>query len=192
MNPPHPKRDLYAFVWAVFVFFTTYSMRGVNGFELFFISDLLNCGEDTILKFSLRWALWFSVPVVLFQSIRSRVGAGYAIFSLIAWSITVISGFQPAVLEMSFDQVLQKRLKYLHFGASGVVMGTAGFLTLRLGLKNLASFWILTSILYCIIFLVNHFNETITIPRGYFSIIEYFYYFIFIANFTFRKKTKFT
>jgi hypothetical protein len=102
-------------------------MRGANGFELFLISDIFNCGEDTILKFSIRWALWLSVPIVLFQSIRCRVGVGYAIFSLVAWWITVISGIQPAVFEVSFDQVLQKRLKYLHYGASGVVMATAGF-----------------------------------------------------------------
>ena len=192
MSLPYPRRDLYAFVWANFVFSTTYLMRGANGFELFLISDIFNCGEDTILIFSIRWALWLSVPIVLFQSIRSRVGVGYAIFSLVAWWITVISGIQPAVFEVSFDQVLQKRLKYLHYGASGVVMATAGFSTLRLGLKTLARFWILTSILYCIIFLLNHFNEKINISRGYFSIIEYSYYFIFITNFTFYRKAKFT
>ena len=190
MNLPYPRRDLYAFVWATFVFFVTYLMRGANGFKLFLISDIFNCGEDTILIFSIRWALWLSVPIVLFQSIRSRVGVGYAIFSLVAWWITVISGIQPAVFEVSFDQVLQKRLKYFHYGASGVVMATAGFSTLRLGLKTLGRFWILSSILYCIIFLINHFNEKINISRGYFSIIEYSYYFIFITNFTFSQKEK--
>jgi hypothetical protein len=163
-------------------------MRGANGFELFLISDIFNCGEDTILKFSIRWALWLSVPIVLFQSIRCRVGVGYAIFSLVAWWITVISGIQPAVFEVSFDQVLQKRLKYLHYGASGVVMATAGFSTLRLGLKTLARFWILSSILYCLIFLLSHFNEKVNISKGYFSIIEYSYYFIFITIFTFQQK----
>ena len=69
-------------------------------------------------------------------------------------------------------------------------MATAGFLTLRLGLKTLGRFWILSSILYCIIFLINHFNEKINISRGYFSIIEYSYYFIFITNFTFFQKEK--
>ena len=67
-------------------------------------------------------------------------------------------------------------------------MASAAFLTLRLGLKTLARFWILLSILYCVIFLINHFNEDLNISKGYFSIIEYFYYFIFIGNFTFYQK----
>ncbi|MFL2657356.1 MAG: hypothetical protein ACJ0HK_01130 [Akkermansiaceae bacterium] len=95
MKFSYPRRDLYAFVWAIFVFFATYLMRAANGLELFLISDIFNCGEDTILKFSIRWALWLSVPIVLFQSIRSRVGVGCATFSLIAWWITVTSGIQP-------------------------------------------------------------------------------------------------
>lgn len=186
----YPRRDLYAFVWAIFVFFTTYLMRGTNGLGFFLISDIFNCGEDTILKFSIRWALWLSVPIVLFQSIRCRVGFGCATFSLMAWWITVTSGIQPAVFEISFDQVLQTRLKYLHYGASGVVMASAAFLILRLGLKTLARFWILISVLYCVIFLLSHFNEKVNISKGYFSIIEYSYYFIFISNFTFRQKEK--
>ena len=190
MKFSYPRRDLYAFVWAIFVFFATYLMRAANGLELFLISDIFNCGEDTILKFSIRWALWLSVPIVLFQSIRSRVGVGCATFSLIAWWITVTSGIQPDVFEVSFDQVLRNRLKYLHYGASGVVMALAAFLTLRLGLKTLARFWILSSILYCLIFLLSHFNEKVNISKGYFSIIEYSYYFIFITNFTFHQKEK--
>ena len=188
MNLFYPRRDLYAFVWAIFVFFATYLMRGASGLELFLISDIFNYGEDTVLTFSIRWALWLSVPIVLFQSIRHRVGVGCATFSLVAWWIAVTSGIQPAVFETSFDQALQTRLKYLHYGASGVVMASAAFLTLRLGLKTLARFWILLSILYCVIFLINHFNEDLNISKGYFSIIEYFYYFIFIGNFTFYQK----
>jgi len=69
-------------------------------------------------------------------------------------------------------------------------MASAAFLTLRLGLKTLARFWILISILYCVIFLLSHFNEKINISKGYFSIIEYSYYFIFITNFTFHQKEK--
>ena len=190
MSFSYPRRDLHAFAWSVFVFFATYLMRGANGLELFLISDIFNCGEDTILTFSIRWALWLSVPIVLFQSIRSRVGVRCATFSLIAWWITVTSGIQPDVFEVSFDQVLRNRLKYLHYGASGVVMASAAFLTLRLGLKTLARFWILISILYCVIFLLSHFNEKINISKGYFSIIEYSYYFIFITNFTFHQKEK--
>ena len=67
-------------------------------------------------------------------------------------------------------------------------MASAAFLTLRLGLKTLARFWILSSILYCLIFLLSHFNEKVNISKGYFSIIEYSYYFIFITIFTFQQK----
>ena len=70
-------------------------------------------------------------------------------------------------------------------------MASAAFLILRLGLKTLARFWILISVLYCMIFLLSHFNEKVNILKGYFSIIEYSYYFIFISNFTFRQKEKF-
>ena len=190
MNFFYSRRDLYAFVWAIFVFFATYLMRGASGLELFLISDIFNCGEDTILTFSIRWALWLSVPIVLFQSIRCRVGVSCAIFSLITWWIAVTSGIQPTVFERSFDQVLQNRLKYLHYAASGALMASAAFLTFRLGLKTLARFWILISLFYCAIFLINHFNAKVNISKRYFSIIEYSYYFIFVTNFTFHKKEK--
>ncbi len=188
MKPSYLRQKHYAFLWAVFVFIATFLMRSKNGVEPFFISGIFNWGEDTILTFTIRWALWLSVPVALFQSIRDRVGLALAILSLIIWWITVISGLQLAVFNNSFDQNLQKFLKLSHYALSGCLMAFCAFLFLRLGMKKLGLSWLLISVLYCFLFLLNRYSAMVDLPNGAFAIVEYTYYFMFITVFTFCKK----
>lgn len=163
-------------------------MRSKNGVEPFFISGIFNWGEDTILAFAIRWALWLSVPVALFQSIRARVGLTLAMLSLIIWWVTVISGLQLAVFNNSFDQDLQKILKLSHYALSGCLMAFSAFLFFRLGMKKLGLSWLLISVFYCFLFLLNRYSEIVSLSNGGFAIVEYTYYFMFIAVFTFCKK----
>tara|TARA_B100000497_G_C7600822_1_gene361008 strand:+ start:226 stop:1059 length:834 start_codon:yes stop_codon:yes gene_type:complete len=182
------RKEHYAFLWAIFVFIATFLMRSRDGFEPFFISEIFNWSEDTILTFGIRWALWLSVPVALFQSIRDRVGSALTILSLIIWWITVFSGLQPAVFNNSFDQDFQKFLKLLHYALSGCLMAFSAFLFFRLGMKKLGLSWLLISVLYCFLFLLNRYSGIVSLPNGAYAIVEYTYYFIFIAVFTFCKK----
>ncbi|MCH1498401.1 MAG: hypothetical protein L7U83_04945 [Akkermansiaceae bacterium] len=188
MKSSYPRQEHYAFLWAVFVFIATFLMRSKNGAEPFFISGIFNWGEDTLLTFAIRWALWLSVPVALFQSIRDRVGLTLAILSLIIWWVTVISGLQLAVFNNSFDQDLQKILKLSHYALSGCLMAFSAFLFFRLGMKKLGLSWLLISVFYCFLFLLNRYSEIVSLSNGGFAIVEYTYYFMFIAVFTFCKK----
>lgn len=188
MKSSYPRPEHYAFLWAVFVFIATFLMRSKNGVEPFFISGIFNWGEDTILTFTIRWALWLSVPVALFQPIRDRVGLTLAILALIIWWITVISGLQLAVFNNSFDQDSQKFLKLSHYALSGCLMAFCAFLFFRLGMKKLGLSWLLISVLYCFLFLLNRYSGIVSLPNGAFAIVEYTYYFMFITIFTLREK----
>ena len=188
MKPSYLRQKHYAFLWAVFVFIATFLMRSKNGFEPFFISEIFNWSEDTILTFAIRWALWLSVPVALFQSIRDSVGLALAILSLIIWWITVISGLQLAVFNNSFDQDLQKFLKLSHYVLSGCLMAFCALLFFRLGMKKLGLSWLLISVLYCFLFLLNRYSAMVDLPNGAFAIVEYTYYFMFVTVFTFCEK----
>ena len=188
MKSSYLRHENHAFLWAIFVFIATFLMRSRNGFEPFFISEIFNWSEDTILTFAIRWALWLSVPVALFQSIRDRVGLTLTILSLIIWWITVISGLQLAVFNNSFDQDLQKFLKLSHYALSGCLMAFSAFLFFRIRMKKLGLSWLLISVLYCFLFLLNRHSTMIDLPNGAFAIVEYTYYFMFITVFTFCKK----
>ena len=188
MKSSHLRKEHYAFLWATFVFIATFLMRSRNGFEPFFISQIFNWSEDTILTFGIRWALWLSVPVALFQSIRDRVGLALTILSLIIWWTTVISGLQLAIFDDSFDQDSQKFLKLSHYALSGCLMAFSAFLFSRIGMKKLGLSWLLISVLYCFLFLLNRYSTIIDLPNGAYAIVEYTYYFMFITVFTFCKK----
>lgn len=187
MKPSDLRQKYYSFLWAMFVFIATFLMRSKNGVEPFFISGIFNWGEDTILTFTIRWALWLSVPVALFQPIRDRVGLTLTILSLIIWWITVISGLQLAVFNNSFDQDLQKFLKLSHYALSGCLMAFCAFLFFRIGMKKLGLSWLLISVLYCFLFLLNRHSAMVDLPNGAFAIVEYTYYFMFITIFTLRE-----
>ena len=183
------RLDFFAFFWAFFVLLTTYAMRSLNGVEYFFISGIFNWSEDTLLMLVIRWSLWLSVPFVLFSSLCRRVGVSLALISLIVWWVTVLSGVQLAVFGEPIDHELQSRLRYGHYAASGLMMVLAGSLFFRLGLRRHAWSWILISILYCAIFLINHFDETLTIPKAFFKTIEYLFYGTFLFYFLIKGST---
>jgi len=183
------RLDFFAFFWAFFVLLTTYAMRSLNGVEYFFISGIFNWSEDTLLMLVIRWSLWLSVPFVLFSSLCRRVGRLFALISLIVWWVTVLSGVQLAVFGEPIDHELQSRLRYGHYAASGLMMVLAGSLFFRLGLRRHAWSWILISILYCAIFLINHFDETLTIPKAFFKTIEYLFYGTFLFYFLIKGST---
>jgi len=183
------RLDFFAFFWAFFVLLTTYAMRSLNGVEYFFISGIFNWSEDTLLMLVIRWSLWLSVPFVLFSSLCRRVGRLFALISLIVWWVTVLSGVQLAVFGEPIDHELQSRLRYGHYAASGLMMVLAGSLFFRLGLRRHAWSWIFISILYCAIFLINHFDETLTIPKAFFKTIEYLFYGTFLFYFLIKGST---
>ena len=177
------RLDYFAFFWALFVLLTTYAMRSLKGVEYFFISGIFNWSEDTLLMLGIRWSLWLSVPFVLFSSLCRRVGVSFSLISLIVWWVTVLSGVQLAVFGEPIDHELQSRLRYGHYAASGLMMVLAGSLFFRLGLRRHAWSWIIISILYCTIFLINHFYEAFTIPKAFFKTIEYLFYGTFLFYF---------
>lgn len=181
------RLDFFAFFWAFFVLLTTYAMRSLNGVEYFFISGIFNWSEDTLLMLVIRWSLWLSVPFVLFSSLCRRVGVSFALISLIVWWVTVLSGVQLAVFGEPIDHELQSRLRYGHYAASGLMMVLAGSLFFRLGLRRHAWSWIFISILYCAIFLINHFDEAFTIPKAFFKTIEYLFYGTFLFFFLIKR-----
>lgn len=188
MKPSHLRKEHYAFLWAIFVFIATFLMRSRTGFEPFFISEIFNWSEDTILTFGIRWALWLSVPVALFQSIRDRVGLALTVLTLIIWWTTVISGLQLAIFDNSFGQDSQKFLRLSHYALSGFLMAFSAFLFSRIGMKKIGLSWLLISFLYCFLFLLNRYSGVINLPNGAYAIVEYTYYFMFITVFTFCKK----
>lgn len=167
----------FLYPWAVLL--TTYAMRGAHDshLRLYYISDLLNCRQDSITEFLMRWFLWFSVVLVYLPYILRRHGRRSAWALGLAWAFVIVSGLDLRVFGAAENSDI---LTYMHYAATGILMLVASVIILRTRPHYLLGwFWIVTTIVYASCFLVSHVSSDVDIPGEAFMCAEY----IFLVTF---------
>ena len=137
-----------------------------------YISDLLNSSRDNPVTLTLRWLLWFSVPVVIYGPVRERAGVWSARFLAAAWALAILTGLQPQV----FGAPLPDALRYAHYGGTGVVfLASCAFLWVARW-RRAAALWAVISVAYCALFLAKTFDDRFDMASQVFMAVEYVFY----------------
>ena len=161
----------FAYTWMVFGI--TFGMKAVqSGVKPYYISGLLNSGDDTVAEFFVRWILWGSIPVVLFRVVRRRFSSCWAWTLLVAWMLAIVTGFDPRVFDGPGPP---DALRYSHYGASGLVLLVCSLLLLRVQ-KWLGGFWLVVTVVYCGTFLASDLVDDLDIPSEIYITTEYVLY----------------
>lgn len=162
----------FTYLWIVFG--VTFGMKAAqSGVKPYYISGLLNSGEDTVAEFVIRWTLWGSIPIVLFRIVRRRLSSpAWAWALLVSWYIAIATGVNPRVFDGPSPS---EALQLSHYVASGLVLLVSSLVLLQIQ-KWLGWFWIVVTVVYCSTFLVSRFSDEVDIPAEIYIATEYTLY----------------
>ena len=163
---------IFRFVWVWAILVATYAMTSSreDGLRLHYISGLLNSSRDEPWMAVLRWALWLTVPVALYAPTRAMAGVCAARFLVASWIGAIFSGYDPRAFGHAERNEV---LRFLHYGATGVVFLAAVVVFWKGGYRVSAGVWFVASVAYAALFLSNVFVDSLSLASEGFMATEY-------------------
>lgn len=157
------------FLWIVSILCFVYALTSIqhNGFQLFYISELLNSEYDTLGVFLFRWFLWLQIPWILFASLATRLSPRWSWGYVVLWYFVVFSGFDTRLLG---DEEMNIVLVYLHYVATSLLMLYSIVLLWVLKFRQSSIVWWVFSTAYLILFILYKTMSINFVP--YFKLVE--------------------
>lgn len=170
----------YALAYAGVVVLGTYGLRmsrGDPGF--YYLSDLFNWRGDNVPTAITRWAMWTSVPLVMWETIQERTTRTWAaVAHALAWWFVIYSGVDARVFGQKDG--LSEPQRVVHFTAAGIVLGVDGIILVVARFYATGTIWLVTSIAYGVLFILEREDVIDLLPGEFYIAMEYVYYGIFI------------